>query len=111
MTRVRANTTDMAICTDCLLDMANGECGNETEHGCTDEVRTATWTGWRGGSATLGRFTDECGHDWHTQAEEHTEQCEQLGFSWSSCDMCGSSLGGDRHAATLWHETEGNGQS
>jgi hypothetical protein len=29
-------------------------------------------------------------------------ECEQEGFSWSSCDVCGSPLGGDRFAVTFW---------
>ena len=69
---------------------------------------------------------DECDHDReplslitppHTVTlgmllEEHNEgcprdrdidcDCEQITFSWSSCDGCGSPLGGDRHAMTLW---------
>ena len=30
------------------------------------------------------------------------EYGEDLGFSWHRCDGCGSTLGGDRYAATLW---------
>jgi hypothetical protein len=28
--------------------------------------------------------------------------CETREFSWSSCDACGSHLGGTRHAYTCW---------
>jgi len=28
--------------------------------------------------------------------------CEKRDFSWSPCDGCGSNLGGDRHAFTIW---------
>jgi len=30
------------------------------------------------------------------------EEAESLGFSWRQCDGCGSTLGGDRHAATAF---------
>lgn len=32
--------------------------------------------------------------------------CDRLEFSWSSCDACGSNLGGDRHAFIIWYPTE-----
>jgi hypothetical protein len=28
--------------------------------------------------------------------------CETVSFSWSACDVCGSNLGGERHAVTYW---------
>ena len=33
------------------------------------------------------------------------EGCEGW-FSWSSCDRCGSRLGGERHPAVEWHGKE-----
>jgi hypothetical protein len=33
--------------------------------------------------------------------EDHAE-CEQVTFSWSACDVCGSGLGGERAAVTFW---------
>ena len=32
----------------------------------------------------------------------HDEPCEDIDFTWSSCDGCGSTLGGSRHAYTAW---------
>jgi hypothetical protein len=40
--------------------------------------------------------------DGDTWLGEHDEPCETRDFSWSSCDGCGSDLGGSRHALTLW---------
>jgi hypothetical protein len=87
------------ICVDCLFDHANGECGNETEHGCADQKG---WPDWSGYYLTLGATTDECGHNLDVDDEAHAEDCEQHGFSWASCQWCGSTLGGDRFAATAW---------
>lgn len=32
---------------------------------------------------------------------EGSEQCEQITFTWSACEGCGSTLGGERYAMTL----------
>jgi hypothetical protein len=29
-------------------------------------------------------------------------ECETVSFTWSRCDGCGSRLGGERHALTVW---------
>ena len=99
-------------CVDCLLALANGDEPTEM----TDRER-ADWrqrfeSAFRGdgGSITLGRMfgEDGCEHtsqDWHSDdgtSEDHAEQCEQLTFSWSRCDVCGSTLGGAREAVTFW---------
>lgn len=53
-------------------------------------------------------------HEWHNDLSEvvsaescelatHDDcECEQNSFSWSSCDVCGSDLGGSRDAVTFW---------
>ena len=41
---------------------------------------------------------DECGLS-KDASDRDRELAEEPGFSWSSCDCCGSSLGGDRHPA------------
>lgn len=90
---------ELSICVDCLMILANGECNYESEadrvkheagmvkHLADDEV-------------TLGRLTpnDIC------QGSDHDNDCtcDQFGFRWGQCDGCGSVLGGDRYAATLW---------
>lgn len=97
--------SDVRICVCCMLLLANGEC-------CADDCGTAdrlaayetSGTDARTHHITLGRVTDECGHNLQDEkgSEAHTYECEQYGFSWSSCDTCGSGLGGDRYAATVW---------
>jgi hypothetical protein len=42
-------------------------------------------------------------HDLQTEDDRGGEcYCEQFGFSTSSCDVCGSTLHGDRHAVVFW---------
>ena len=43
---------------------------------------------------------DDPGDDWYDLADEG-------GFSWSSCDSCGSNLGGDRHSAHGFYKDAG----
>ena len=49
---------------------------------------------------------DACSGDGHGPRREwdgsHDEPCEDIDFSWTSCEGCGSTLGGSRHAYTAW---------
>ena len=83
--------------------LANGECeytsdDAEREHSegmarCLDDY-----------DVTLGRV----GHLDGCEGIDGTRDCYcgDLGFSWHRCDGCGSNLGGDRYAATLWLDNE-----
>ena len=102
MSDTRTDATVIRICVDCLFDEANGECGNEPQHGCDSPTFADRWAGYH---MTLGAFTDECGHA--DDDEAHAEECERLGFSWSDCEWCGSSFGGDRFAAVAWPDNAG----
>lgn len=83
------------VCTCCLFAREGDGDGCDGNGGCegnpwaeladTDEV-------------TLGLTFEE--HSCEPGAEEC--DCERKEFSWSSCDGCGSSLGGHRQAYTLW---------
>lgn len=52
---------------------------------------------------------------WFIMTHEHDLEtvddceCEQMSFSWSSCDVCGSSLGGSRDAVVFWFAPESSG--
>ena len=76
----------LSICTDCLMLLANGE----VLDGNGDDITEAH-------SVKMARLFDD---------EEITlgslDGEEELGFSWHGCDGCGSTLGGDRYAATAW---------
>lgn len=105
------------VCVDCLMMAANGECGenpDRTPLGLLDGVE-----------ATLGLMADEHHEDcdyrnsmaakeaaetYNVDVEENQEifdcniDCENDEFSWSQCEGCGSTLGGSRHAMTVWEE-------
>jgi hypothetical protein len=113
-------------CTDCIMLFANGE----SPPGL-DEDAVATWGAeiyrrTSGYTVTCGGdHGDDCpnvehlcvltGEDWEDPEDCTTHdhevgkwigntdcQCEEMEFSWSSCDTCGSGLGGSRHAVTLF---------
>lgn len=92
--------TTVWVCVDCY----------ETHHGAREE--------WRGApdcepltlipesaEVTAGLVRDEHGEDcpnreagtWVDECE-----CERQTFSWSPCQGCGSTLGGEREALTVW---------
>lgn len=85
------------VCVDCML----------THHGYTEHELGATpdrepWALWAGEpyEITAG---GACNPD-NGCAEGCIEECEVVTFSWSACDGCGSTLGGERHAFTYWTE-------
>jgi hypothetical protein len=96
-------------CTDCLILLANGDAPAEL-----DEAELAAWlaeidTRNAGYQITLGLLredhacTDEAGQ---TEADRGGEcECEVQSFSWSACDVCGSNLGGERHAVSFFKVT------
>jgi hypothetical protein len=100
-------------CVDCLMMLANGETDpNWTDDETAEYLARLDARGVTGETITLGRMfgEDGCEHtseDWHSgdgTSEDHAESCERQTFSWSSCDVCGSTLGGAREAVTFWEE-------
>jgi len=50
-------------------------------------------------------------HDLQTESDRGGEcDCEVNTFSWSPCDVCGSNLGGERHAVSFWRITSPAGE-
>jgi len=96
------------VCQCCALSHANGECCADDTHGgdgiapwsLVDDARYSVTAGllWE-------EHHEECPNH---QAGEWVDECdcEDLGFSWSSCDGCGSTLGGTRRAHALWRERQ-----
>jgi hypothetical protein len=77
----RYDTTELAVCVDCIQLLANGEIndGEDTAERCAE------------GQARV----------WGDDVMHMTYGGEELGFSHSSCDGCGSDFGGDRHRAHM----------
>jgi len=93
-------------CSDCLFLFANGETPPEL-----DEEATAAWLAEidrkaEGLTICLGGEHDEdCPNMTDGQWTGETDcSCETQEFSWSSCDACGSHLGGSRHAVTYFEK-------
>lgn len=66
------------VCTDCMLMAANGEADPDLDFEMWQSAVNKLWPPDKYGWLSIG------GED------------EDYGFSWSSCDYCGSNLGGDR---------------
>jgi hypothetical protein len=100
MMTAKEEACSIRVCVDCLMQLTNGECEYGDDTGERERTHLAGMAKQLGDhNVTLGwRFSeypdDSCAHDGC--------ECDQLGLSWSPCDGCGSTLGGDRYAATLW---------
>lgn len=82
------------VCDDCMLAR---ECGEPTEY-CDREP----WGEIPTADVEAGLDCGIPNHHWEC-ADDHYENCEQQDFSWSRCDGCGSTLGGTRHAYTVFN--------
>jgi hypothetical protein len=74
----------LELCVCCTLLVANGECCEDSD--AHSDAQVAQLGEGREGAAGLVLACDEDCEGW---------------FSWSSCDGCGSRLGGDRHPAVI----------
>lgn len=76
---------ELSVCVDCLAIAANGELGQGDTK--ADEAHAEAMSSQLMGDAPW--LVPAC-----------PEDCEGW-FSWSRCDGCGSTLGGDRHPAAI----------
>lgn len=72
---MRLTFATLSVCECCLLMAANGECCADAEHGGDGKEPLSLATG-------------------HV-----VPGTEALGFSWGTCEGCGSTLAGDRYQA------------
>ena len=93
--------SNLFACSDCLMFIANGDVPDENLDNWKPENIDTQWgevsehtAKFYGASPNQLRWDIICG------GEHENENGDDLGFSWSSCDCCGSSLGGSRHALT-----------
>jgi hypothetical protein len=93
------NCATLWVCVCCMLAHANGEC-------CADDhdkepLSTIPETA----DISLGLLAEEHADDcspW--KRSEDGCDCETRTFSYSSCDGCGSALGGERHALFIVYD-------
>lgn len=76
----------LAICVDCVALLANGEVTDGEGNDIADELEQHIRDMWGDTEITLG-WDENDGEPW---------------FSWSACDCCGSTLGGNREYAAAW---------
>ncbi len=92
----------LEVCVDCLQILANGSLGDHAEPRTTEEVVADMAYIWEGnlGQITLGRTQEE--DETEQEFEDNTQSEDEGWFSMSSCEGCGSGLGGNRYFATAW---------
>lgn len=88
--------SELWVCVDCMLIHANGECG-ERDPG---EPEPLCLIG-PDDDLSMGLFAEHHADGCTDSDREAGCNCETHTFSWSRCDGCGSTLGGERHAMTL----------
>lgn len=81
-------------CVDCLFAIANGDYPEDPERRAEVEAGLI-----QNPAIGLGHLHGEefCGTDHGDDYDSQTE-CETHDFSWTPCHVCGSHLGGSRHA-------------
>lgn len=104
------DTCTIWVCTDCIMHHVNGECGScHTDEGHDCEPLNLVDKPMSGyDMVTTGMLWDQHDTSCHNYPDGTAQNiecdCEIMTFSWSSCDGCGSTLGGERHAMTLWFD-------
>jgi hypothetical protein len=84
------------VCVDCLF---------AREGDGTENPDREPWNLFPATEVSLGMLWEE--HENPTECEKSFRtggecDCERMDFSWHACDACGSTLGGERQAYTLW---------
>lgn len=84
----------LSACMGCLHLTANGE---------WDPGDTATLEGYDAWHRRNPELHLSCGGRHRYSCTDRSEcDCDDLGFDWRACDVCGVNLGGDRYALTAF---------
>ena len=100
-------TCTVWVCVDCFMADMQGE--EQYDH---DDKLIETWTRIDADDSiehtspglTAEEHLPEC-ENFDEEGEylgQYDEYCETVEFSWTPCDGCNSTLGGTRHAYTVW---------
>lgn len=96
------------VCTNCIMHHANGECGDchrEEGHEGGEPLSRIDHTKSSMGMRYSEHSEDCLFHTLERNAPSGYEcDCETNTYSTSSCDGCGSTYHGERHAMTEWSE-------
>jgi hypothetical protein len=105
------NTTEIyetTCCTDCLCWIANGDAplSDPATGEPMDDTMDNAWTlAWYDRNDGYHWFPSSWplpdGEEWSEDDRNNGADCEGS-FSWSSCNLCGSTLGGDRYPVAGW---------
>lgn len=95
------------VCVDCMLHHANGECGGcHNDYGHDREPLSSIGEEFH---AAMGLAWDGHSEDCHNRIESEWRgecDCEMDTYSTSQCEGCGSWLHGERHAMTLFRNSQ-----
>jgi hypothetical protein len=111
--------TIVSICVDCVYFNAYGRLDDTTmandRNAAEKHKQNIAANGWKWGT----EFTPGCGKECpehgiaaydsaeaYEQAQLEDSAESEPWFSWSACEQCGSTLGGDREHATAWEYKE-----
>ena len=92
---IRVDTIALSVCADCLMFIANGDLPTDDDPERDAEIIAGVEREQASGSHLCAGGIDD-----------DPDAPDEGGFSWSSCDCCNSSLGGDRFKATLLVPTQ-----
>ena len=91
-------TYTASICTDCYMFNHYGDGSTWWSYSFGDHVTPEMANDIRQGFDKLGNVITGDHHGEHcTQEYDSLCHCDETYFSWSPCEICKSSLGGDRH--------------
>lgn len=91
------------VCLDCALHEANGECGGCHDDGHEEEPLSLV----AGLDLSMGLSREEHAEDCENRIEGEWRgecDCEEVSFSTSQCEGCGSYMHGQRYAMTLFSQ-------
>ena len=85
------------VCVDCMFAEAYDESPENPDR--------EPWALWENNPTEIAMgllYEDHECDDPENCWEKNDAACERISFTWSACEGCGSSLGGERHAFTWW---------
>ena len=97
-------STTLHLCLDCTLAVAGYDAHELGRVLPLATVQFIERVGLNISAGSLDQHTGDCISDEDGQIYPTDDcQCDYISFSWSPCDGCGSKLGGERQAHTLWY--------